>query len=81
MGITGGQPIAPPVAVGFVILGLLLVSRGWFSKPIRQARGIGAKLRLLVSNYFQGPEDSGRVFWAGCALILIGIALTVMRHN
>lgn len=62
------------LAVGgaFAAFGALLMTWGLSERPVRRARGIGSKLKILASNGFQGPNSAGRPFFAGVGFVLFG---------
>lgn len=61
--------------------GVLLVVLAFRSRPIRRIDGIGAKVKALVSNGFSGPEDNGRLFFAGIVFIVIGVTWLIVCRS
>jgi hypothetical protein len=57
---------------GLMPFGVLLIFWAFRSRPIRNLSGFRAKLKAFFSNYGDGPDQSGRVFFAGVGFILIG---------
>jgi hypothetical protein len=66
-------PITPSISIAAMLIGFLLVVSGLRSRPVRNTRGIGNKLRVLLSNYGQGPDQSGRRFLTGLGLLFFGL--------
>jgi hypothetical protein len=67
------QPDPGPIVwFGLMPFGLLLIFLAFRSTPIRNLSGFRAKLRAFLSNYGEGPDQSGRLFFAGVGFIVIG---------
>jgi hypothetical protein len=76
----GGFPITPPIAIGSVVFGALLIFAALRSRPIRNTKGVAGKLRLLAGDYGNGPDQMGRVFFAGIAFLVIGIMALALKR-
>lgn len=61
------------VGIGCIFFGLLLIFWAFESQSIKGVPGVRAKIRLLLSNGFSGPDDSGRPFFAGIVFIIVGL--------
>jgi|GEM_PF-4679359 hypothetical protein len=67
------QPDPGPIfSFGLMPFGVLLIFWAFRSRPIRKLSGFRAKLKAFFSNYGVGPDQSGRVFFAGVGFIVIG---------
>jgi|HubBroStandDraft_2_1064218.scaffolds.fasta_scaffold31048_3 hypothetical protein len=67
------QPDGGPIfSFGLVPFGMLLIFWAFRSRPIRKLSGFRAKVKAFSSNYGDGPDQSGRVFFAGVGFIVIG---------
>lgn len=68
----GDSTMAQPFGAVAIAFGILLVIFALRSKPIRKIHGVGNKLRAFASDSFDGPDQWGRVFFAGLGFIIIG---------
>ena len=67
--------------IGCIIFGVALIFWAFSSQPIKEVPDVLAKVRLLLSNGFSGPNDSGRPFFAGVIFVIVGlINLAFNRH-
>lgn len=64
-----------------IVLGIFLVAWGLRSPVVQNESGFRAKFRILLSNGFSGPDDSGRPFFAGLMCILLGALNLALRHS
>lgn len=69
--------IITPLEAAVFALGLLFVTLAWLSAPIRALHGTRNEVRALSNDYGSGPEQWGRVFFAGIAFLVIGILMLV----
>ena len=61
------------VGIGCIVFGVVLIFWAFASQPIKDAPEVRAKVRLLLSNGFSGPDDSGRPFFAGIIFVIVGL--------
>jgi hypothetical protein len=69
------------VGIGCIVLGVVLIFWAFSGQPIKEVPEVRAKVRLLLSNGFSGPDDYGRPFFAGIVSLIIGLFyLAFNRH-
>lgn len=70
----------PIVWYGLVPFGALLLVLAFRSRPIRRIHGIGPKVKALLSNHYEGPDQNGRLFFGGSMFIIIGLVWLIACH-
>jgi hypothetical protein len=76
----GGTPLTPSIDVGAIVVGTVFLILAFRSRPIRKIHGLGNKLKAFTSDYGEGPDVWGRVFFGGVGAIVIGtICLVFLR--
>lgn len=61
------------VGIGCTVFGAVLIFWAFASEPIKAVPKVSAKVQLLLSNGFSGPNDSGRPFFAGICFVIVGL--------